>query len=344
LVSHPPVKVVDMRRELREGNRSIFSRELNYSIKQALSNGDQVILFINRRGAFTFVHCGDCGFHMRCRRCEVSLVYHRDEDRLVCHQCNYRLKVPAFCPECNGKKIRFSGLGTQRVEQEAREIFRGARLLRWDRDVTRKSHAHQDIMEKFLGREADILIGTQMIAKGLDIPSVNLVGVINADTGLSLADFRAAERTFQLLTQVSGRAGRGAKEGKVVIQTFNPQHYAIEAAARHDYKAFYEKELIYRNRFNYPPFTRLATLSYTHINQSKCKIEVERIANLVRTEAARAGITDVVILGPTPAFIARKKGKYRWQLVVMGKEFHFLLANLILPSGWSINIDPLGVD
>ncbi|GAI93090.1 unnamed protein product, partial [marine sediment metagenome] len=197
----PRVEVVDLREELKAGNRSVFSRSLSQAVTKAVANGEQVILFLNRRGAATFIQCRNCGFVLRCRRCEVALTYHSAEDVLVCHQCNYRIAVPQVCPRCLSRRIKFLGVGTQKLEQEASYTFPQARLLRWDSDVTRGKHSHQEILNKFRAHEADILIGTQMVAKGLDLPLVTLVGVVNADTGLNLPDFRAGERTFQLSSQ-----------------------------------------------------------------------------------------------------------------------------------------------
>ncbi len=341
-VSLPPVEIVDMRAEFSAGNRSLFSRSLVREVRQALKDNGQVILFLNRRGANTFIQCHDCGLVLRCRRCEVSLVYHRDVDKLVCHQCNYKMPAPEQCPRCSSKKIKFLGSGTQRVEDEAAMNFEGARLLRWDRDVTKEKHAHEKILEKFTAHEADILIGTQMIAKGLDIPAVTLVGIINADVGLFLPDFRAAERTFQVITQVAGRAGRGPKGGKVIIQTYNPTHYAVVAASHHDYGAFYEREMGYRRELGYPPYSPLVRLSYQRTNETACKTEAERVAGLIADEVAR-GISDVRVLGPVPAFIARRRGHYEWQLLLKGNDCHKVLTGLTLPSGWTVDVDPVGL-
>ncbi|MBI4331698.1 MAG: primosomal protein N' [Chloroflexi bacterium] len=341
-VTLPGVEVVDMRKEFAEGSRGLFSRSLVREVRQALHEGGQVILFLNRRGSNTFIQCRDCGHVLRCRKCEVSLVYHRDQDRLVCHQCNYRTAMPEECPECGSKKIKYLGSGTQRVEEEASWNFEGARLLRWDRDVTTERHSHERILEKFVSRQADILIGTQMIAKGLDIPAVTLVGIVNADVGLFLPDFRAAERTFQIITQVAGRAGRGPKGGRVIIQTYNPRHYSIVAASGHDYRAFYQKEMGYRREFNYPPFRSLISLSYRHPNENACKREAERVAGVITAEAGR-GFVDVDLLGPAPAPIARKRGRYEWQLLLRGKDCHLVLSAMTLPPGWAVDVDPLGV-
>ncbi|GAG34647.1 unnamed protein product, partial [marine sediment metagenome] len=231
--SLPRIEIIDLREELKSGNRSIFSVALSEAIERVLDNEEQAILFLNRRGAATSIQCRNCGFVLACRRCETPLGYHLTEDVLVCHQCNQRAQVPRTCPRCMSRRIKFLGLGTQRLERETGLTFPDARLLRWDSDVTRQKHSHQEILDRFRNHEADILIGTQMVAKGLDLPRVTLVGVVNADTGLNLPDFRAGERTFQLLCQVAGRAGRGTVPGQVIIQTYAPEHYAVQAAAGH---------------------------------------------------------------------------------------------------------------
>ena len=336
----PQVEIVDLRRELREGNRSIFSRSLTKSIGESLAAREQVILFLNRRGTATFVQCRDCGFVMRCRRCDVSLTYHAAEDNLVCHHCNYRAKIPHVCPVCLSRRIKFLGIGTQKVEEEAAKAFPGARLLRWDRDVTRGKHSHEQIMDRFLSHEADILIGTQMIAKGLDIPLVTLVGVINADIGLYLPDFRSSERTFQILAQVAGRAGRGKSGGKVIVQSYTPEHYAVVAAAKHDYAIFYEQEIAFRRQQGDPPFSRLARLVYTHTNATQCQKEAEKVHHLLEHEKTYQGLPNTTLFGPSPTFTQRVRGKFRWQIVVRSPDPIPLLSQLHLPQGWSVDIDP----
>ncbi len=338
----PEVEVVDLREELKAGNRGIFSRALVKATNDALSQGGQVILFLNRRGEATLVQCRDCGFVLRCRRCDVSLTYHRAEDGLFCHQCNMRVPIPQFCPHCFGRRIRFLGIGTQKVEEEAGRTFPGARLLRWDRDVTRGKRSHEEILRRFISHEADILIGTQMVAKGLDLPLVTLVGVISADTSLYLPDFRAGERTFQLISQVAGRAGRGSSGGRVIVQTYTPQHYAIKAAAIYDYRAFYEHETQHRRYYDYPPFSRLARLLYTHTNPHACQGEAERVYRLLEEEK-NVGAMDVALIGPAPAFIRRVRGRYRWQIIVKSPDPSQILANLPLPQGWAIDIDPVSL-
>jgi len=339
----PQVEVVDLRQELKAGNRSIFSRSLAQAIVKAVANDEQVILFLNRRGAATFIQCRSCGFVLRCKRCEVALTHHFTEDALLCHQCNYRISVPQICPRCLSRRIKFLGTGTQKLEQEASYTFPQARLLRWDSDVTRGKYAHQEILGKFRAHDADILIGTQMIAKGLDLPLVTLVGVISADTGLNLPDFRAGERTFQLLSQVAGRAGRGILGGRVIIQTYSPEHYAIQAAAKQDYTLFYDKEIAYRRQLHNPPFTRLASLVYSHTNDALCQREAERMKTLLIEERDSMGIADLSLIGLAPAFIHRLRGRFRWQLILRGSEPSALLSKIPIPRGWTVDIDPVGL-
>ncbi len=337
------VEVVDMRNELKAGNTTLFSRALSRATAEAIEDRKQVILFLNRRGAASFIQCRNCGFVFRCRRCEVALSYHFVEDVLTCHQCNHRIQVPQACPQCRSRRIKFLGTGTQKVEQEASHTFPRARLLRWDSDVTKGKHSHQEILNRFRSHDADILIGTQMIAKGLDLPLVTLVGVINADTSLNLPDFRAGERTFQLLSQVAGRAGRGIAGGKVIIQTYSPEHYAVQAAAKQDYTLFYDREITYRRQLHMPPFTRLAYLIYSHTNDATCRREAERIGCLLIEERDARGIADLNVIGPAPAFIHRLRGRFRWQLTLRGSELAAFLSGIPVPRGWTIDIDPVGL-
>jgi len=339
----PKVEIVDMREELKAGNQSLFSRSLFQAIGQATANKEQVILFLNRRGAASFIQCRSCGFVMRCRRCDVPLSYHLTEDRLVCHQCNYNIKVPESCPRCGRRRIKFLGVGTQRLEQEVGYTFPQARLLRWDSDVTKGRYAHDEILAKFRAHRADILIGTQMVAKGLDLPLVTLVGVVSADTAINLPDFRGGERPFQLLSQVAGRAGRGVRGGKVIIQTYAPEHYAIRAAAEHDYAAFYEQEIDYRRQLHNPPFSQLAGLTYSHTNDALCQREAERTKRFLDQEIASQGIAGIELIGPAPAFIHRLRGRFRWQLILRGAELSSFLSPLPLPPGWAVDIDPMGL-
>jgi len=341
--SLPQVKVVDLRDELKAGNRSLFSRSLSQATAKAVASGEQVILFLNRRGAATFIQCRSCGFVLRCKRCEVPLTYHFVEDALVCHQCNYRIPVPQICPRCLSRRIKFLGIGTQKLEREAGYTFPQAKLLRWDSDVTRGRYSHQEILSKFRAHEADVLIGTQMIAKGLDLPLVTLVGVVSADTSLNLPDFRAGERTFQLLSQVAGRAGRGILGGRVIIQTYSPEHYAIQAAAKHDYASFYDKEIAYRRQLHNPPFTRLVCLTYSHTNNALCQREAERMKRLLIEERDSKGIANLSLIGPAPAFIHRLRGRFRWQLILRGAEPSAFLSQIPIPQGWTVDIDPVSL-
>ena len=339
----PQVEVVNLREELKAGNRSIFSRSLKLAIDKAVANKEQVILFVNRRGAATFIQCRNCGLVLLCRRCQVTLSYHSAEDALVCHQCNYRMAVPQFCPRCLSRRIKFLGIGTQKLEQEAGHLFHKARLLRWDSDATRGKHSHQEILDRFRSRDADILIGTQMVAKGLDLPQITLVGVVNADTGLNLPDFRAGERTFQLLSQVVGRAGRGPLGGRAIIQTYYPEHYAIQAAVKHDYRHFYKQEIAYRLKLNNPPFLQLVRLTFSHKNDALCHKEAERMKLLLTSEREAKGTYDISLIGPAPAFIHRLRGRFRWQLILRGAELSAFLSQIAIPQGWTVDVDPVGL-
>jgi primosomal protein N' (replication factor Y) len=336
----PDVELVDMREELKAGNRSIFSRSLNQAVGETLAAGEQSILFLNRRGTFTFVQCRNCGFVMRCHRCDLALTYHAKENTLACHQCGYRKAIPEKCPVCWSRRIRYLGLGTERVEDEVRQAFPLARTLRWDRDVTKGKGSHERILDAFLAHEADILIGTQMIAKGLDLPLVTLVGIISADTMLHFPDIRAGERTFQLLSQVAGRAGRGALPGRVVVQTYTPDNYAIAAGAKHDYASFYRQEVELRRQHSQPPFSRLVSLVHTHANAEACRTGAEKMFRRLVEKRDREG-PDVELVGPAPMFFARIRGRYRWQIVLRGPEPSRLLDDFPLPQGWVVNVDPM---
>ena len=340
----PQVEVVDLRAELKAHNLSLFSRSLHTAITKALINQEQIILFLNRRGSATFIECRNCGLVIRCKRCDTPLSFHFIEEHLVCHRCNYRASVPRICPRCHSQQIKYLGVGTEKLEQETAATFPQARIIRWDSDsLKEEGRTHQSIFEKFRCGEADILIGTQIIAKGLDLPRVTLVGVVSADVALNLPDFRAGERTFQLLCQVAGRAGRGASGGKVIIQTYSPENYAVQAAAGHDYKTFYGQELEYRRQLRYPPFSRLARLIFSHHSDSDCQAEMENMQRLLLTEREARGLADVSLIGPAPAFMHRLRGKYRWQLIVRAAEPATFLANIHFPRGWSIDIDPVGL-
>jgi primosomal protein N' (replication factor Y) len=229
------------------------------------------------------------------------------------------------------------------VEEELKHFFPEASVIRWDRDVTTRRYGHGQLLEGFRDRKADVLIGTQMIAKGLDLPQVTLAGVINADTGLNFPDFRSGERTFQLVCQVAGRAGRGLKAGKVIIQTYSPDNYVIQAAAKHDYLGFYSKEIDYRHRYCYPPFSQLVRLVYSHTDEKSCRLQAERIRDLILEEGSRKRMADFTIIGPVPTFAFRARGKYRWQLFLRGPDSSRILSELALPRGWTIDVDPVGM-
>jgi primosomal protein N' (replication factor Y) (superfamily II helicase) len=339
----PDIELVDMRAELKEGNRSMFSRPLRQALEQALANHEQTILFFNRRGSASFVQCRNCGLVVRCKRCNYPMSYHSAEDLLLCHQCGWRASIPETCPRCFSKRIKYLGIGTQKLEEETAAGFPKARLLRWDSDVTKAKHSHQEIMDKLKNHQADVLIGTQMVAKGLDLPQVTLVGVVSADTALNLPDFRAGERTFQLLSQVAGRAGRGERPGRVIIQTYTPEHYAIQAVLKQDYKAFYAQEIAYRKELNEPPFSQLIRLTYAHTNEAACRAEAERLKRVLEADIAGRGIIDIILIGPAPAFVARLRGRYRWQLILRGTNPSRLFEKLDLGAGWAIDVDPMGL-
>ena len=323
----PDVHIVDMRTELKKGNRTIFSDILRSSIEACLERREQIILFLNRRGHSTHVFCRTCGYVERCENCSISLTFHFETKRLVCHHCGDKRPTHPTCPQCSSPAIRYFGLGTEAVEQEVRKAFPQARVKRFDADSTTRKNAHQQILETFEQQKIDVLIGTQMVSKGLDFPNVTLVGVIAADTSLNFPDFRASEQTFSLLTQVAGRSGRAELEGKVVIQTYMPEHYCIAAVQKHDYLGFYAQEVEARGALRYPPFSHVGTL----LLRGKDEKQVEEAAHAVRdqlqiwlTDPAPAaqvpdvGETDVEILGPAPAPLSKIEGKFRW---------HFLLRS-----------------
>lgn len=338
----PPVAIIDMRRELKAGNRSIFSRTLQNQLEQVLQRGQQAILFLNRRGNATYVFCRDCGYVLRCPNCETPLTQHARGELthdLVCHQCGYHRTSPKQCPQCESTQIRHYGMGTESVVAELARVLPAARTLRWDRDSTRSKGSHQRILTQFADGHADVLVGTQMLTKGLDLPKVTLVGVVLADVGLQMPDYRAPERVFQLLTQVAGRAGRSALGGNVIFQTFQPEHYAIQAAAAHDYSAFYETESDYRRQLRYPPYAQLVRLEYRHLDEHKSEHEASALAAELHAQIARQarGATDVI--GPAPSFYARVNKEYRWQLMLRGPQPAELLRGLRLP-GWRIEVNP----
>lgn len=307
----PEVEIVDMRQEISDQSSS-FSKLLLHKIKEKLEKNEQVILMLNRRGYSSFVMCRECGFVVDCPNCDISLTLHMDTRTLNCHYCGHVQGIPQSCPNCHSRKIKYYGSGTQKVEEELNKLLPEARVLRMDVDTTRTKNAHEKILEKFGRHEADILLGTQMIAKGLDFPNVTLVGVINADTGLNLPDFRASERSFELLMQVAGRAGRADKKGEVLIQTFNPKHYAIELTKVQDYEKFYETEMKFRRALSYPPYYFTVQILVSHKDEEIAIQKSYEIAQLIKqnlTEKAK-------VLGPTPRPIARTHNLYHYQILV----------------------------
>ena len=348
----PPVHIVDMREELKAGSTSIFSRTLQGALKEALEQRQQAILFLNRRGAATYVFCRDCGYSLKCPHCDLPLTYHLESPdqphfestraALLCHRCAYHRQVPKSCPQCGGKRVRHYGTGTQRVESEVQSLLPGARVLRWDVETTRQKGAHELILNHFANQQADILVGTQMLAKGLDLPLVTLVGVVLADVGLTLPDYRAGERTFQVLTQVAGRAGRSPLGGQVVLQTFQPDHYVIQAAARHDYASFYKKELDYRRKLAYPPFSRLVRLEYREADPGKAERVAREMAAQLRALIQAQEYSATEISGPTPCFFARLGGSYRWQILLRGTDPASLLKGRSF-GDWRIEVDPVSL-
>jgi primosomal protein N' (replication factor Y) (superfamily II helicase) len=339
----PEVDVVDMRVELREGNTSIFSRRLTEYLERALAERQQAILFLNRRGAATFLQCRACGHVSRCPLCDIPLVFHQDRRQALCHRCGYRTQPPSVCPDCGALQIGYYGTGTQRVEREARHAFPNARVLRWDQDVLRRGVEHADLMRKVLDRQVDIVVGTQMVAKGFDFPDVSVIGVMNADSQLHLPDFRSGERTFQLLMQVAGRAGRRLPGARVVFQSFSPNHYAIQTASQHDYEAFAREELEFRRHHAYPPFARLVRLTYRHTDEVECEAEALRLSGKLARLAHDSSLRRVEILGPTPAFVARIRGYYQWQIVLRGPDAQPLVARAEIDPGWTVDVDPMSI-
>lgn len=321
----PPMKIVDMRNELRSGNISLFSRELFRDMQEKLSKGEQIILFLNRRGFSTFVSCRSCGYVFKCEECDISMTYHRS-GLLVCHYCGKTKRAPQKCPKCDSKYVKFFGAGTERVEEEVKKYFKDARVLRMDVDTTRGKDSYEKIYNTFKEGKADILIGTQMISKGLDFKNVTLVGILAADMSINIPDYRAAERTFQIITQVAGRAGRGENQGKVVIQTYTPEHYSLEYAVNYDYEGFYEKEFTVRALMRYPPLGKILLINGISKKEELLKNFMHKIFNMIKPLAEKE--VEVDILGPIPCLVAKVKENYRWQIVIKG-EFESEFAKKI---------------
>lgn len=321
----PPMKVIDMRNELKGGNKSLFSRELFIAIQERLKRKEQIILFLNRRGFSTFVSCRSCGYVFKCDECDISMTYHKN-GLLICHYCGKTKREPRECPKCHSKYVKFFGAGTQRVEEEVKKYFNNVRVLRMDVDTTRDKHSYERIYNTFKNGEADILIGTQMVSKGLDFKNVTLVGILAADMSINIPDYRAAERTFQIITQVAGRAGRGDKQGEVLIQTYTPQHYSLQYAVNYDYEGFYEKEFTVRAMMKYPPFGKLLLINGTSKKEELLKNFMHKITMVIKPLVESC--LDIEILGPIPCMISKVKENYRWQIVIKGEFDSYFSKNI----------------
>lgn len=343
----PPVQVVDMREELKAGQRGIFSRFLLKELESTLGRGEQAILFLNRRGTATYIFCRDCGHVLRCPNCETPLTLHIEEkERLLCHHCGYERGKPAACPSCGGRHIREYGLGSERVEEEIKSILPQTRTLRWDWETTREKHSHEMILTHFAAHRADVLIGTQMLAKGLDLPLVTLVGIVLADVGLHLPDPFAGERVFQVLTQVAGRAGRSERGGKVVLQTFDPANQVIQSAAGHDVDGFYQYELEQRKRLGYPPFSRLVRLEFRHRDASTARAEAQKLAGKLGQLLVSGNRKQITMIGPVPSFFAKLGGYYRWQIILRGPDPLAMLREEAVARwlmDWRVEVDPISL-
>ncbi|MFP5111226.1 primosomal protein N' [Bacillaceae bacterium C204] len=312
----PAVEIIDMREELRNGNRSMFSGKLFEMLKDRIEKKQQSVLFLNKRGHSSFVMCRDCGYVMNCPNCDISLTYHRVHEQMKCHYCGYESLVPKECPECSSEYIRYFGTGTQKVEDELGKLLPEARVIRMDVDTTGRKGSHERLLTDFQNGKADILLGTQMIAKGLDFPNITLVGVLSADTMLHLPDFRASEKTFQLLTQVSGRAGRHQLPGEVIIQTYTPEHYSVELAGTQNYDLFYHREMMIRKTHHYPPFYYLSLITVSHEQLMTVVTATEKIVKYVRSQVSN----DAVVLGPAASPIPRINNRYRYQCLIKYKR------------------------
>ncbi|QUH20893.1 primosomal protein N' [Alkaliphilus sp. B6464] len=321
----PHIEVVNMTKELELGNTAVFSSQLIAEMEENLKNQKQTILFLNRRGHSSVISCKSCGYVLKCEHCDITMTFHRTDERLKCHYCGQMKHVPAVCPSCNSDSIKYSGTGTQKIEDLVKHYLPTARIMRMDMDTTSRKGSHEKILESFKNQEIDILIGTQMISKGLDFPNVTLVGIISADSALNLPDFRAAERTFQLVTQVAGRAGRGLEEGRVILQTYEPNHYSIIASRNHDYEKFFQDELIIRKEFYYPPFTNLILLNFSGKDEKTVDYAANSVANHIKYILNSQGYNtfDYNILGPNPSMISKIKENYRYQILLKDVDVPF---------------------
>ncbi len=316
--SSPEVEIVDLRQELANGNRSILSTKLYEEIEKNLKNGKQTILFLNRRGYSTFVMCRECGYTVKCKSCNITMTYHSKGDRLKCHYCGHEQKNVLECPECKSKNIKYFGTGTQKLEEEINKIFPSASTIRMDVDTVNAKNSHEEILNKFKNENIDILIGTQMVVKGHHFPNVTLVGVIAADSSLYLEDYRSNERTFQMLTQVAGRAGRETLPGKVIIQTYNPENFAIECSQKQNYDIFYDTEIELRKQLKYPPFCDIISIGLTDTDENKIKNVSEKLYKYINNYLKQENL-DTMIYKPLPCPIDKIKNRYRWRIILKGK-------------------------
>ena len=340
----PDISVVDMRRELREGNRSVFSRGLAEALDSTLAAGRQAVLFLNRRGSAAFMQCRDCGYVINCSQCSVAYAFHREAARLICHYCNRQRRLPRACPQCRGGRIREMGAGTETIVSELHERYPGVAVERWDSDSVRNPAELEAAMGRLASGEAQVLVGTQMVARGLDLPNVTLSAVLLADLGLNLPDFRAGERGFALLCQVAGRSGRGREPGRAIIQTYQPDHYAICAAAAQDYAAFYGIEIASRQFQDNPPFNRLAQVVCADLSLRAVQQTLGELAQSWREQIAREGRADVDVIGPTPGLPERVRGRYRWRVLLRGRRIWQFLAGRDIPRNCRVDVDPVRLD
>jgi primosomal protein N' (replication factor Y) (superfamily II helicase) len=323
----PGVEIVDLRDELNNGNRTMFSSRLTEEIRKNIESGQQTILFLNRRGHSSFVLCRSCGHTIKCLNCNISLTYHSHDDRLICHYCGYTIKSPNSCPKCKSTFIRHFGMGTQKVEEEIKRVFPGCSVIRMDMDTTSYKNSHEEILRAFREENINIMVGTQMIAKGHDFPNVTLVGVLAADSLLNIQDYKASERTFQLITQVAGRAGRGELAGRAIIQTYNTESFCITTASKHNYKDFYRQEIMLREKLDYPPFTNIANIILSGINDKAVFVISRKIKSLLASSFITTGCS-VDILGPTRAPLSKIKNKFRWRIVIKCKDEDTIISVL----------------
>ena len=340
-------RVVDMRDELKAGHTDLLSRDLIQAMRRALGNGGKVILYINRRGLAGFVQCTQCGEMRRCRRCDNTLTHHAatssQEARLECHFCGYRVRTTRACPSCGGNSVKRTGPGTERVAEVVQAVFPRAGVMRWDSDTARTFKDHMELLQRFSNGTPKVLVGTQMVAKGLDIPAVTLVGAVAADIGLAVPDFLAAERAFQVLAQVAGRAGRGPSGGEVIIQTMQPDHYAIQAAVAQDYEWFYEREIDIRARHDMPPYSRLVKLRYAGPDAVEAHENAYETAARLERRRVNSGLTGIEVIGPTPAVPLRVREMFRWQIVLKGSGPEQLLDEESVGPGWTVDVDPVSL-